>query len=75
MFLEAKILLIDLLKQFLRSISTESNKKKKGIKHFNKNFIMSEEEEEFLLSNTCWICKKVINDDDEKVRYHCHVTG
>ena len=36
---------------------------------------MSEEEEEFLLSNTCWICKKVIKDDDEKVRYHCHVTG
>ena len=36
---------------------------------------MSEKEEEhFQLSNTCWICKKLIHDDDEKVRDHCHVT-
>ena len=41
-------------------------------KHFNKNLIMSEEEEQkFQLSNTCWICKKLI----EKVRNHCEVTG
>ena len=45
-------------------------------KHFNKNLIMSEkEEEEFQLSNVCWICEKLIDDDDEKVRDHCHVTG
>ena len=45
-------------------------------KHFNKNFIMSEEEEEqFQSSNTCWICEKLIEDDDEKVRDHCNVTG
>ena len=36
--------------------------------------IMSEEEEQFQLSSTCWICKKPIIDGDEKVR-HCHVTG
>ena len=37
---------------------------------------MSEkEEEQFQSSNTCWICKKYIDDDDEKVRDHCHVTG
>ena len=37
---------------------------------------MSEEEEQFQSSsNTCWICKKLIDDDDEKVRDHCHVTG
>ena len=44
-------------------------------KHFNKNLIMSEEEEEFQPSNTCWICEKLIDNDDEKVRVYCHVTG
>ena len=24
---------------------------------------------------TCWICKKLIDNDEEKVRYHCHVNG
>ena len=44
--------------------------------HFNKNFIMSEEEEYlFQQSNSCWICKKLINNDEQKVRDHCHVTG
>ena len=36
--------------------------------NFNKNMIMSEEEEQFQSSNTCWICEKLIDDDDEKVR-------
>ena len=47
-------------------------------KHFNKNLTMSdekEEEQQFQSSNTCWICEKLIDDDDEKVRDHCHVTG
>ena len=33
-----------------------------------------EEEEEFQSSNTCWICEKLIDHDDEKVRDHCHIT-
>ena len=34
---------------------------------------MSEEEEYlFQQSNSCWICKKLINHDNEKVRDHCH---
>ena len=37
-------------------------------KHFNKNLIMSEEEYLFQQSNSCWICKKLINHDYEKVR-------
>ena len=38
--------------------------------------IISEEEEHlFQQSNSCWICKKLIDNDDEKVRDHCHVTG
>ena len=36
---------------------------------------MSEEEEQFQSSNTHWICEKLIDDEDEKVRDHCHVTG
>ena len=43
-------------------------------KHTNLN--MSEkEEEQFQLSNTCWICKKLTDNDAENVRDHCHVTG
>ena len=46
------------------------------IKHFNKNLIISEEEEHlFQQSNGYWICKKLIDNDEEKVRDHCHVTG
>ena len=44
-------------------------------KHFNKNLIMSDEEEQFQSSNTCWICGKLIDDDNEKVRDHCHIRG
>ena len=45
-------------------------------RNFNKNVIMSEEEEYlFQESNSCWICKKLIDNGDEKVRDHCHVTG
>ena len=37
---------------------------------------MSEEEKHlFHQSNSCWICKKLIDNDEEKVRDHCHVTG
>ena len=44
-------------------------------KHFNKNLIMSKkEEEQFKLSNPCWICEKRIDNDDEKVKDHCHKT-
>ena len=44
-------------------------------KHFNKKFVMSEEEHLFLQSNSCWICKKLIENGEEKVRDDCHVTG
>ena len=44
-------------------------------KHFNKNLIMSEEEEQFQSSNTCWIFEQLIYNDDKKVRDHCHITG
>ena len=45
-------------------------------KHFNKSLIMSEKEEHlFQQSNSCWIYKKLIDNDEEKVRDHYHVTG
>ena len=37
-------------------------------KYFNKNLIMTEEEEHlFQDSNNCWICKKLIDNDDGKL--------
>ena len=44
-------------------------------KDFNKNLIMSEEEEQLQSSNTCWICEKIIDNDDEIVGDRCHVSG
>ena len=45
-------------------------------KRFNKNLIMSKEEVHlFQKSNSCWICKKLIDNDEKKLRHHCHVTG
>ena len=45
-------------------------------KNFNNNLIMSEKEEHlFQQCNSFWICKKRIDNDEEKVRDHFHVTG
>ena len=46
---------MNLLKRFLKSLNTV----KCNEKHFNKDLIMSEEEE-FHLSNTCWMCDKLM---------------
>ena len=44
--------------------------------HFNKNLIMSvEDEKSFKSSNKCWICNTFFNAGDNKVRDHDHVTG
>ena len=44
--------------------------------YFNKNLIMTEEKEDlFQNSNNCWICKKLIDNNEDKVRNRCHVTG
>ena len=62
------------LKQFLMSMIIV---KKIIKKHFNENLIMpaEEEEERFQLSNSCWICDKLFDVGDDKVRDHCHITG
>ena len=63
--------------EFIKVIFKEYEYCKKIMKkHFNKNLIMREEEQEkFQLSNVCWIFEKLIDHDDEKGRDHCHVTG
>ena len=63
--------------EFIKAILEEYKYCKKVMKkHFNKNLIMSEEKEYlFQQSNSCWICKKLINNDDEKVRDLCHITS
>ena len=35
---------------------------------------MTKEEEQFKSSNTCWICEKLIENGDEKVRGYYHIT-
>ena len=35
----------------------------------------AEEEKIFQLSNVCWICNKLFDAADDKVRHHCHVSG
>ena len=45
-------------------------------KHFNKNLIMSaKDEEKFQLSNRCWICDKLFDIGDDKIKDHSHITG
>ena len=63
--------------EFIKAIFQEHKYYKKIMKeHFNKHLVMAEEEEHlFQESNSCWICKKLIDDDDEKVRDHCHAIG
>ena len=63
--------------EFIKAILKEYKYCKKLMKKdFNKNLIMSEELEFlFKQSNSCHICKKSIDNDNEKVTDHCHVTG
>ena len=63
--------------KFIEAILSEYSHCRGDKKHFNKNRIMSteEEEERFQLANSCWICDKLFVVADDKVRDHCHITG
>ena len=64
---------ISLLKQFLKIRVISKTKKIK--KYFNKNIVLSEEDDKrFQSSNRCWICNKLLDVGDNKVRGHDHVT-
>ena len=62
--------------RFIEAILKEYDYCKKLIKkHFNKNLVMlAEEEERFQLTNSCWICDKLFDVGDDKVRDYCHIT-
>ena len=58
---------ISSLKQFLMSMIIV----KKIIKKlFNKNLFILEDQENFHLSNSCWICDKLFDVGDDKVSDH-----
>ena len=63
--------------EFIKSILHEYKYCKKIMKdEFNKKLIMTEKEKYlFQQSNNCLICKKIIDNENEKVRGHCHITG
>ena len=45
-------------------------------KYFNKNLVMSEKDEQvFHSSKKCWICDKLCDPGDDKIRNHRHITG
>ena len=54
---------MNLINQYLKSVNTV---KKVVKKHFNKNLIITEEkEDQYQSNNSCWICKKVIDYENE----------
>ena len=61
--------------RFIEAIHKEYDHCKKVInKHFNKNLVMSaENEERFQSSNNCWIYDKLFDVGGNKGRYHCHI--
>ena len=67
----------DAVYRFIKSILSEYNHCKKVTrKYFNKNLIISaEENERFEQSNVCQICNKLFDISDNKVRDHCHISG
>ena len=67
----------DAVNKFIKLILNENNYCGKVVKkHCNKDLIMpAEEEERFEQSNIYWICNKLFDVSDEKVRDHCHISG
>ena len=63
--------------KFMENILEEVKWCKKVMKkHFNKPLKMSnEDEQEFKKSTRCHICDKKYNEEDVRVRDHCHITG
>ena len=63
--------------KFLEKMLDEVRHCKKIVKkHFNKELIMSKDDENnFKKSTECHICNKKYNEKDIRVRDHCHITG
>ena len=67
----------DVVYNFINSMIEESKYCSDVLKkHFNKELLMTEEDNEgFENSTKCWTCDNSYVDDDVKVRDHCHITG
>ena len=67
----------DAVCDFINSMIEESKYCHKVMKkHFNKELVMTKEDNEgFKNSTKCWICDNDYIDTDVKVRDHCHITG
>ena len=64
----------DTVYNFVSSMTEESSDVMK--KYFNKELLMTEEDDEnFENSTKCWICDDDYVDTDVKVRDHCHITS
>ena len=63
--------------KFIETILKEYDYCKKIIKkHFNKNLVISaEEEKRFQLVHISWICDKLVDVKNDQVRNHCHIVG
>ena len=61
--------------KFIQSIFREYSYCRRMMKkHFNNNLVMTaEQNDEFEKSNICWICGKLIEIGENKVRDHCHI--
>ena len=44
-------------------------------KHFNKELVMTKEDNEHFENSKRWICDNDYADGDVNVRYHCHISG
>ena len=67
----------DAVYKFIRAILNKYNYCRRVTTiFFNKNPIRSAgKEERFQQSTICWICGKLFDIADDKVRDHCHVSG
>ena len=43
--------------------------------YFNKELVMTKEDNKTFNSTKCWICDNDYVNNDVKVRDHCHITG
>ena len=75
-FTEGKNEFIRVIETILEEYDLCTQKKKEKKNYFNNNLVMAlEDEQGFQSSNRCWICDKLSNVGNNKVRDHCHINS